>query len=242
MSVKSLFDDKNPYKLLSSENLENLGAEVESSGNLNERLEEKNRFIPIVNFQFPENFARYGKAAKYYEDAFNRITDDYPYDGSLREKTEFRNESSYLDLYILDRVYPRTTGHAIFSPNGWGTPSATTPAGIALPSIVEFVQVKGGPNQAPSEFLNKPVREQFPESNKYDPTNNRESNLKFDFNQGVTVEFWLNKGDFISSTRHEVPFMLSNEDSGSLAIVLDTSLTGATQGSFYAVYIPKFWL
>ena len=95
MSVKDLFDDKKPYKLLSSENLENLGTEVESSGNLEERTEEKNRFIPVVNFQFPENFARYGKAEKYYEDSFNRITDDYPYDGSLREQTQFRNDSSY---------------------------------------------------------------------------------------------------------------------------------------------------
>jgi len=236
MSVKSLFDDKNPYKLLSSENLENLGAEVESSGNLKQRTEEKNRFIPIVNFEFPENFARYGKASKYYEDSFNRILDDYPYDGSLREKTEFRNESSYLDLYILDNKYPRTTGHAIFSPNGWGTPAATTPAGIALPSTVEFVQVKGGPNQAPDEFLNQPISKQFLESNKYDPANNRESNLKFDFNQGVTVEFWMNKGAFVSSTSFEVPFMLSNEDSGSLRIGVATSLSGPTQSSLYAIW------
>jgi len=236
MSVKSLFDGKNPYKLLSSENLENLGTEVESSGNLNERLEEKNRFIPIVNFQFPENFARYGKAAKYYEDSFNRITDDYPYDGSLREKTEFRNESSYLDLYILDRVYPRTTGHAIFSPNGWGTPSSTATNGAALSNNPEYVQVKGGPNQAPSEFLNKPVREQFPESNKYDPSNNRESNLKFDFNQGVTVEFWMNKGEFISSTSYEIPFMLSNEDSGSLWIAVSSSLSASSDNSLYAIW------
>ena len=236
MSVKSLFDGKNPYKLLSSENLENLGAEVESSGNLNERLEEKNRFIPIVNFEFPENFARYGKAAKYYEDSFNRITDDYPYDGSLREKTEFRNESSYLDLYILDRVYPRTTGHATFSPNGWGTPSSTATNGAALSNNPEYVQVKGGPNQAPSEFLNKPVREQFPESNKYDPANNRESNLKFDFNQGVTVEFWMNKGEFISGTSYEIPFMLSNEDSGSLWIAVSSSLSASSDNSLYAIW------
>ena len=128
MSVKDLFSDKNPYKLTSAQTLESLGEKVESSGNVQSRVEEKNRFLPVVNFAFPENFARYGKAEKYYEDAFNRISEDFPYDGSLREKTDFRNQSSYLDLYILDRVYPRTTGHAIFSPNGWGTPTATTPS------------------------------------------------------------------------------------------------------------------
>jgi hypothetical protein len=236
MSVKDLFSDKNPYKLTSAQTLESLGEKVESSGNVQSRVEEKNRFLPVVNFAFPENFARYGKAEKYYEDAFNRISEDFPYDGSLREKTDFRNQSSYLDLYILDRVYPRTTGHAIFSPNGWGTPTATTPAGTALPSIVEYVQVKGGPNQAPEEFLSRPISKQFPESNKYDSINNRESNLKFDFSQGVTVEFWMNKGDFISSTSYEIPFMLSNEDSGSLWIAVSSSLSASSDNSLYAIW------
>jgi hypothetical protein len=198
MSLKDLFEDKGKSKLTSQQDLERLGQEVESSGNLQQRLEEKNRFIPIIDFDYPENFARYGKAEKYYEDSINRILDFYPYDGSLREKTKFRNESSYLDLYILENKHPRTTGHAIFSPNGWGTSAATGPSGIALPSVIEYVQVKGGPNQAPVEFLSKPISKKFTESNKYDVSNNRESNLKFDFDQGVTVEFWMNKGDFIA--------------------------------------------
>jgi len=234
MSVKDLFSDKNPYKLTSAQTLESLGEKVESSGNVQSRVEEKNRFLPVVNFAFPENFARYGKAEKYYEDAFNRISEDFPYDGSLREKTDFRNQSSYLDLYILDRVYPRTTGHAIFSPNGWGSVTFTAPNGIALSDTPEYVNVKGGPNQAPDQFLSKPISKQFPESNKYDSNNNRENNLKFDFNQGVTVEFWLKKDDFISNTAYEFPFMLSNEDSGSLSISFRTILSASSDNSIYA--------
>ena len=62
MSIKKLFDKENPYKILSAETLDSVGAVAESSGNINQRLKEKNRFIPIVNFEYPENFARYGKA------------------------------------------------------------------------------------------------------------------------------------------------------------------------------------
>ena len=234
MSLKDLFEDKGKSKLTSQQDLERLGQEVESSGNLQQRLEEKNRFIPIIDFDYPENFARYGKAEKYYEDSINRILDFYPYDGSLREKTKFRNESSYLDLYILENKHPRTTGHAIFSPNGWGSVAFTAPNGIALSDTPEYVNVKGGPNQAPDQFLSKPISKQFPESNKYDSNNNRENNLKFDFNQGVTVEFWLKKDDFISGTAYEFPFMLSNEDSGSLSISFRTILSASSDNSIYA--------
>ena len=105
MTTRDLFNKKTPYKILSSKNLEKVSENVESSGNINQRLEEKNRFIPIVNFEYPENFARYGKAEEYYKNSITRIQDDYPYDGSLKEKTQFRNESSYLDLYILENKY-----------------------------------------------------------------------------------------------------------------------------------------
>ena len=108
MSTKDLFNKKSPYKILSSKTLEEVSENVESSGNINQRLEEKNRFIPVVNFDYPENFARYGKAEEYYRNSINRIIDDYPYDGSLKEKTQFRNDSSYLDLYILENKYPNT--------------------------------------------------------------------------------------------------------------------------------------
>lgn len=229
MTIRDLFDNANSYKILSNENLENLGEKVESSGNMQQRLEDKDRFIPVVNFRYPENFARYGKAERYYKDSLSRIYNDYPYDGSLREKTQFRNESSYLDIYLLDNKYPRSTGYSTFSPNGWGAITDTTSLGplvVNKPSIVEYVQVVGGPHEAPSEYMSASLQEQFEYANIYDPSVSRESNLKCDFDEGVTIEFWMLKpsGSMMTgSTDIEFAAMLSNGATGSVAVALFTS-------------------
>ena len=34
------------------------------------------------------------------------------------------NESSFYDLYVFEKMYPRTVGYAVFSPSGWGTQAA----------------------------------------------------------------------------------------------------------------------
>ena len=234
MSVRKLFDKEVPESVLSSTSLEELGAEVESSGNIEQTLRAKSRFVPQKNYANPKSFARFGSAEKYYEDSFSRILNQYPYDGSLRERQEFLNESNYLDLYVLDKVYPRTTGHAIISPNGWGTQVATSSWGglpdiIGKPSILEYVQVVGGPNSAPQEFLNDPLKDQFQYSNKYDVSLNRESNLECNFDNGVTVEFWMNKqsGSLITgSSDIEVISHLANDNSGSVLLYLDTKDSG----------------
>ena len=121
MSIRKLFDKQIPQSIVSSTNMEDLGRSVESSGNIQQRIVEKNRFIPQKNYALPENFAKFGSAEKYYSDSFDRIANQYPYDGSLQERTEYLNNSTYLDLYVFDNVYPRTTGYATISPNGWGT-------------------------------------------------------------------------------------------------------------------------
>ena len=234
MSVRKLFDKEIPESVLSSTSLEELGAEVESSGNIEQTLRAKSRFVPQKNYANPKSFARFGSAEKYYEDSFSRILNQYPYDGSLRERQEFLNESNYLDLYVLDKVYPRTTGHAIISPNGWGTQDATsswggTPDIIGRPDTLEYVQVVGGPNSAPQEFLNDPLKDQFQYSNKYDVSLNRESNLECNFDNGVTVEFWMNKqsGSLITgSSDIEVISHLANDNSGSVLLYLDTKDSG----------------
>jgi len=244
MTIRDLFDSANSYKILSNENLENLGANVESSGNMQQRLEEKDRFVPIVNFRYPENFARYGKAEKYYKDSLSRIYNDYPYDGSLKERAQFRNESSYLDLYLLDNKYPRSTGYSIFSPNGWGTQVDSASFGgdptniIAKPSTLEYIQVIGGPHESPSEFISSSLRSQFEHANKYDSSTHRESNLKCDFDEGVSIEFWMKKSTLMTgSTSFEVPAMLSNEDSGSVQILLSTrDAADPTQTRFTTVF------
>jgi len=162
----------------------------------------------------------------------------YPYDGSLRERTEFFNDSTYLDLYIYDNVYPRTTGYATISPNGWGSVDSSVTSGtitIGLPDIVEYIQIVGGPHTASSGMVGKDLSNTFENSNFYDPDKNRESNLKFDFNQGVTIETWIKKEALIPTASSDVEYLfhLTNDEtgtdtSGSLQIFFLTSNSGAS--------------
>jgi len=231
MSIRDFFNKS--YKTLSSD-ISTLGEETESTGNLSNRLIEKYRFIPPVDFENPESFAKFGSARRYYEDSIQRIYNTYPYDGSLQERTQFSNESTYLDLYILDNLYPRSTGYAIISPNGWGTQVSSKSWGaggdvIGKPSIVEYIQVIGGPHTASGGMTNKDLADTFSKSNIYDPALNRESNLKCDFDSGITIEFWMNKqqGSLTSGLSDvEMIAHLTNDNSGSVQIYLDTKTPG----------------
>jgi hypothetical protein len=122
MSSKNLFDKGKSYKVLSSVDPDTLGLDAESYRNIKAQVVDKNRFIPNVDFSSASNFVRYGSAKKYYESAFDRIRDEYPYDGSAAEKQEFHNSSSYLDLYIYDNDYPTTTGYAVMYSGVHGLP------------------------------------------------------------------------------------------------------------------------
>jgi hypothetical protein len=242
MSIRKLFDKRIPQSIVSSTDLEKLGKSVESSGNIKQKIIEKNRFIPQKDYSKPETFAHFGSAVKYYSDSFDRIVNQYPYDGSLRERTEFFNDSTYLDLYIYDNVYPRTTGYATISPGGWGT-VASSVGDTGLPTIIEYIQVIGGPHTASAGMIDKDLSNTFDNSNFYDPDKNRESNLKFDFNQGVTIETWIKKDALIptASSNYETIFHLTNDEtgldtSGSLFLALDTSETGSTDSPVIAIY------
>jgi len=182
MSIKDLFNKDIPEKFLDAKSQEERGAEAESDGNIKAAIAEDNRFIPQVDFSIPDNFARYGSAEQYYNDAIGRVVNSYPYDGSLKERTEFRNESTYLDLYILDNLYPRTNGYVTFDGNS-------------------YITVKGGPNEAPPEHINKETPEKFDKANIYDVEDNRESNLQtvISGSEGITVECWIKPGELVPS-------------------------------------------
>jgi len=246
MSIRKLFDKRIPQSVVSSTDLEKLGKSVESSGNIKQKIIEKNRFIPQKDYSRPETFAHFGSAVKYYSDSFDRIVNQYPYDGSLREQTEFFNNSTYLDLYIYDNVYPRTTGYATISPNGWGSVDSSVTSGsitIGLPDIVEYIQIVGGPHTASSGMIGKDLSNTFENSNFYDPDKNRESNLKFDFNQGVTIETWIKKEALIPTASSDVEYLfhLTNDEtgtdtSGSLQIFFLTSNSGASDTPLVASF------
>ena len=226
MGIKDLFDDKTtaviPTTSLEEEIVRNY-PELESDDNFSEQSKRIERFIPHVDFSKPQEFARYGSAESYYKDAITRIYNQYPYDGSEREIQEFLNESNYVDLHIFDNVYPRTTGHIIFSSDGWGTLGAALSATTkwwGSSSASEYISIKGGPHTSSGGMIDVELRKSFgdptyrtsPNANIYDAdiynsaevdalgrVGSRESNLKYKLSDGVTVEFWLKKDAWIPS-------------------------------------------
>ena len=223
MSTKKLFDKGKSYKVLSSVDPATLGLDAESFRNIEAQAHDKNRFVPNVNFASASNFVRYGSAKKYYTSAFDRITNEYPYDGSSAEKQEFYNSSSYLDLHILQNEYPTTTGYASFGITGDAAGlGATAPSHFEDPSVapgqggwnkdtvgdrVDHIDIYGGPHTSSNGMIGKSIHSEFSASNIYDSDiydtegvlslgkrGTRESNLKFDLSRGVTTEFWINFG------------------------------------------------
>ena len=124
MSLKDLFKNKGK-KYLKPTTKSEIGDEIESSELIDPVVADKETFIPHIDFSLPENFARYGSAKKYYTDAFSRITDQFPYDGTLTERFNWFVSSSYIDKWIYENKYPRTNGYVCFSPEGWGTRSSS---------------------------------------------------------------------------------------------------------------------
>ena len=232
MSLKKYFQITENIKSLSGKTADEIGSQVESVAYHEQDIIDEERFIPRVDFSNPANFARYGSAVEYYDQSIRRIYNEYPYDGSLREKLEWRNESTYIDLHIFDNLYPRTNGYAIISADGWGTQTSTAD-GYGLSGDLEYIFVKGGPNPNPNGM--SPKSTQFTGSNYYEPSKNRGSNLEFDLaSQGASLEFWLNKTEFITaSTEKEVIFDLWNGQLSSSADYLRfrLELTGAADGT-----------
>jgi len=232
MSLKKYFEITENIKALSGKTADEIGSQVESVGYHEEDIIEEERFIPRVDFSKPENFARYGSAEEYYDQAIKRIYNEYPYDGSLRERLQWENESTYIDLYIYNNRYPRTNGYAIVSADGWGTQASITD-GYGLPDDLEYIFVKGGPNVNPNGMSPKSVN--FTGSNYYEPSKNRGSNLEFDLaSQGASIEFWLNKTEFVTaSTEKEVLFDLWNGENSSSAdyVRFTLELSGTADGT-----------
>ena len=95
MSIKKLFQQSKQSKVvgkyLKKSAAGNLSGGMESSQHLDESVIRKNEFVPNLDYGNPEEFAKYGSAEKYYENAFNYIVQNYPYDGSAFEKEKFYN-------------------------------------------------------------------------------------------------------------------------------------------------------
>ena len=229
MSIKDLFSRTD--KVISSQNEESLGEEVESERYLSAEIEDQQRFEPHVDYSQQQNFAFFGSAEKYYTDAFNHILEFYPYDGSRAEQQEFINKSNNLTRYVFENKYPRSTGYAIFSADGWGTPT-TKVVNYGAPNTsadYEYITIVGGPHTASNGMEGLSLATTFSSSNIYssnifedegllagDRQGSRLSNLRFYPTDGTTIEFWLKKDAFnLTNTNKEIIFDLWNGEASS---------------------------
>ena len=67
--------------------------DVESVGYVEEYIKDKNRFKSHTDWSSCSNFCSFGSLTEYYQAGINRIQEQYPYDGSLKEKLEYFNNS-----------------------------------------------------------------------------------------------------------------------------------------------------
>ena len=246
MSVKKLFGANKNLKVVSAKSLDSLGNDVESAANIVSQTQKITRYTPPINFETASNFARYGLAEKYYEESVKRIYTQYPYDGSDSEKADYHLSSSYLDNYIFDNKYPRTTGYVILSADGWGTAIADKDGyGAPATASYEYISIKGGPNTnlGTSSALASGFVGDHNQNNIFDTADGMASNLSLNPAAGTTVEFWLKKSSFdAAKTKKEVIFDLwNNEESssagyGRLTIEMSASLS-ASQSPFRITYM-----
>ena len=221
MSIKKLFDSNGTSRnYLADSNEKEAFQEIESVDNLRALKKKQDTYVPHVDYSDPKNFAKFGSGYLYYKSAVERIIDFYPYDGSDAELNEFYDKSLDIEKYIFSNMYPRTHGFIKLSANrdsttaGWGTLSGTLQSGYGLPSSLEYIDFKGGPHTTYSgsltdtpDLFKDPYSSKHESSNIYDTSiytsaglpsdygsGTRQSNLRANFDTGVTIEFWAKTG------------------------------------------------
>ena len=231
MKLKDLFQST---KTVKSSSLDDIASELESQEYVQSYGKDKVRFLPNVDYSDPANFAFFGSAEKYYTDSFLRIRNNFPYDGSEKEKYDYLNESTFIDLYIFEHRYPRFNGFVNMGYPTWGTLSGSIIDGYGKSNTNTFIKTLGGPNSSSLSGLGK----QFDDANKLDSAKSRQSNLKFKLEDGVSIEMWLKKPAFdTAKTEKEVLFDLWNGEASSSAQYgrLRLELTGASSGSPFLI-------
>ena len=254
MSIKDLFNKEPWPRILSSDSIKNAARSVESTKYVEAHSVDKDRFVPFVDFEEPENFAKFGLASEYYEQSIKRIYQTYPYDGSLYERLSWHNSSSYLDKFIFDEKYPQTTGYISLSVAGWTKTVLDSETGYGAPASAshEYILFRGGPHTGSSGLS---LKKMFPsndgDANVFNIGQNRESNLTIDGNEGNTVEFWLHKSAFdVSRTHKEVIVDVMHTGTSASPIAKNSSaysrlrieLSGHSHGSatkspFFVTYL-----
>ena len=251
MSIKKLFESTdNEKNYLSDTTMKENVKDVESEKNIREIELKQKTYVPQIDFSKPENFAHYGSAYLYYKGAIEHILDYYPYDGSDYEINKFYNGLLDIERYIFDTLYPRTTGYINISPwqSGWGAKGDTV-GNYTMPATPEYITFFGGPNTSSVQITPNPTKDLFQYSNVYDediyttaglPSNygsgSRTSNLRANFDSGVTIEFWLKQNTNLTAgdtTATQVVYDMWNSQSahyphyGRLTIEIDTAASAS---------------
>ncbi len=227
MSLKNLFG-----KTITS--YEDVAQDVESPDFIDEVVEKRETYLPPIDFSDPANFVFYGSAQLYYEAAIKRIYEDYPYDGSKAEQIEFEEKSSFLERWLFENKYPKTTGHIELGT----TANLSGHTGLyANTSTPEYIEVHGGLHIS-STATN--LDEHLEYSARYDEANNRTQNFNCDFGtKGITIEFWMKKSSY-TSTNKEVILDLWNGvtvgATGYSRVVLETFDDGGEKKMTITIY------
>jgi hypothetical protein len=160
-----------------------VGDGVESGLHLGSLVEKADYYLPPIDYSEPKNFVKFGSAYEYYKNAFEYIPSYYPYDGSGLEKTNFYNDINPLEKYLLEVIYPRSTGYVTVGALTSSLPASSS-TGYFIPPAPQYIQAKGGPHY----------------NTVYDADKNRTSNLEFAGVSGSTVEFFLKKDQLIDTS------------------------------------------
>lgn len=200
MSLKRYFSNKKSNTSPTSNlSIEDIGAEVESFELVETYIKLSKKASDDIDWLEPAQFARYGLAEKYYEDAIKNIYKTYPYDGSFKEKLEWELSSSQLSTYMLDNYYPRSNGFVNI-----GYEYGTTGSNVdnyAEPSTIEYIHFYGTLNTSEKA---KNAQGHFEYSNKLDHSTNRTFNLNLNGHSGSTVEFYFKKDNYSGSNKQVI--------------------------------------
>ncbi len=231
MSIKDLFGLEKKYTIPVSDKVSSdVYLYAESYDNILAKYDAVERYVPLVDFSDPKNFVKYGSAENYYSGSITNILNEFPYDGSKKELNEYLTRCTYLDLYLLAKRYPRYNGHIKFSSNNY-TFTGGLVGGYGNPSSKEYIYLFGGPHTASQGMTTEPLAQTFEDANKFEldvyatsavsadgRTGTRTTNLLINPSYGATIEFWLSKNGFAtSSNAKEVIFDLWNSNASSSA-------------------------
>ena len=220
MAIKDLFSKQKSqsveFRGANKKSVDEFRQDVESGEEIKQIRIEDSLVVPDLNYASASSFVKYGSAKKYYEDAIKRIYSQYPYDGSNAEKIAFRNEVTQLERHILDNQYPKSTGFAVFSPDGWGTSGAES-EGFYSSSLPEYITALA-----------------YKQNQVWDTDSKQQQSFRIDFSEGITAEFWLKKGAFGVANSREAIFDVRDPINPSASFGAYVSSSGVS--NLYAYY------